>query len=98
MSLKKLYELFLPLILLQSTESRDGGGGGMRSGGAVPKSHNFGNYGGPPSTGGPGGGGGSALPRGDSTNSNKSGRGGFAKQDSTGSTSTPWRLSPSSSG
>ncbi|KAH8302686.1 hypothetical protein KR044_009533 [Drosophila immigrans] len=87
------------LQMQNSTESRDGGGG-MRSGGAVPKSHNFGNYGGPPSAGGPGGGGGggNSLPRGDSTNSSKSGRGGFAKQDSTGSTSTPWRLSPSSSG
>ncbi|KAH8366222.1 hypothetical protein KR093_010382 [Drosophila rubida] len=82
------------LQMQNSTESRDGGG--MRSGGAVPKSHNFGNYGGPPSAGGPGGG--NSLPRGDSTNSSKSGRGGFTKQDSTGSTSAPWRLSPSSSG
>ncbi|XP_016965653.1 protein encore isoform X3 [Drosophila biarmipes] len=77
------------LQMQNSTESRDG----MRSGGAVPKSHNFGNYGGPPSSGGPGN---NSLPRGDSTNSIKSGRGGFVKQDSTGS--TPWRLSPSSSG
>ncbi|XP_017098360.2 protein encore isoform X6 [Drosophila bipectinata] len=79
------------LQMQNSTESRDG----MRSGGAVPKSHNFGNYGGPPGSGGPGN---NNLPRGDSTNSNKSGRGGFTKQDSTGSTNTPWRLSPSSSG
>ncbi|XP_043651077.1 protein encore isoform X3 [Drosophila teissieri] len=77
------------LQMQNSTESRDG----MRSGGAVPKSHNFGNYGGPPSSGGPGN---NSLPRGDSTTSIKSGRGGFVKQDSTGS--TPWRLSPSSSG
>nr|XP_036672348.1 protein encore isoform X2 [Drosophila suzukii] len=77
------------LQMQNSTESRDG----MRSAGAVPKSHNFGNYGGPPSSGGPGN---NSLPRGDSTNSIKSGRGGFVKQDSTGS--TPWRLSPSSSG
>ncbi|XP_034658114.1 protein encore isoform X5 [Drosophila subobscura] len=82
------------LQMQNSTESRDG----MRSGGAVPKSHNFGNYGGPPSAGGPGNGGGNSLPRGDSSNSIKSGRGGFAKQDSTGSNSTAWRLSPSSSG
>ncbi|KAH8303841.1 hypothetical protein KR018_011625 [Drosophila ironensis] len=79
------------LQMQNSTESRDG----MRSGGAVPKSHNFNNYGGPPGAGGPGN---NSLPRGDSTNSNKSGRGGFVKQDSTGSTNTPWRLSPSSSG
>lgn len=59
----------------------------------VSKAHSFGGYGGPPSSGGP------PLLRGDSVNSTKSaGPRMFSKQDSVGSTSTPWRLSPSSSG
>ncbi|XP_011186416.3 protein encore isoform X6 [Zeugodacus cucurbitae] len=75
-----------------SNDSRDGRSGG----GAVPKSHNYNNYGGGSSqSGGP------PMMRGDSANSGKNGGGGtrsFSKQDSAGSTNTPWRLSPSSSG
>lgn len=56
----------------------------------VSKSHSFGGYGGQ-STG--------TLLRGDSVTSTKSAGGRlFSKQDSIGSTNTPWRLSPSSSG
>lgn len=70
-------------------QSSDGRQDGRPS---VSKSHSFGGYGGPPPNGGP-------LARGDSVNSTKSaGPRLFSKQDSIGSTNTPWRLSPSSSG
>ncbi|XP_055707893.1 protein encore isoform X9 [Phlebotomus papatasi] len=62
----------------------------------VSKSHSFGGYGGPmQSTGSQG----HHLSRGDSVTSTKSaGPRLFPKQDSVGSTNTPWRCSPSSSG
>ncbi|XP_055686248.1 protein encore isoform X2 [Lutzomyia longipalpis] len=62
----------------------------------VSKSHSFGGYGGPMQSSGPPG---HQLSRGDSVTSTKSaGPRLFPKQDSVGSTNTPWRCSPSSSG
>uniref|UniRef100_A0A1L8DFQ7 Putative suz domain protein n=1 Tax=Nyssomyia neivai TaxID=330878 RepID=A0A1L8DFQ7_9DIPT len=62
----------------------------------VSKSHSFGGYGGPVQSSGPQG---HTLSRGDSVTSTKSaGPRLFPKQDSVGSTNTPWRCSPSSSG
>lgn len=74
-----------------------------RGGSVVPKGSGYSNYGSSQ--------GGAPLMRGDSVNSNKGGGGGgngggtggnnnriFSKQDSIGSASTSWRLSPSSSG
>lgn len=56
----------------------------------MSKAHSFGGYGGPQNN---------TLSRGDSMNSTKSAGGRYySKQDSVGSTHTPWRLSPSSSG
>uniref|UniRef100_A0A1I8P1G2 Protein encore n=1 Tax=Stomoxys calcitrans TaxID=35570 RepID=A0A1I8P1G2_STOCA len=83
--------------VLKIQNSPDGRGGSV-----LPKGNSYNNYGSTQS--------GAPLMRGDSVNSNKgSGAGGgaagsgnnnriFSKQDSTGSTSTSWRLSPSSSG
>lgn len=82
------------LLKVQSVESRymDGNGGSGMSRPCVSKSHSFGGYGGGQIQTGP-------LMRGDSVTSTKSaGPRLFTKQDSTGSTNTPWRLSPSSSG
>ncbi|XP_054731765.1 protein encore-like isoform X2 [Anastrepha obliqua] len=88
------------IIKLQnSNDPRDGRSGG----GAVPKAPSFNNYssGSSQSSGPP-------MMRGDSVNSHKNGGSGgsgggggsrsYPKQDSAGSTNTPWRLSPSSSG
>ncbi|XP_059620400.1 protein encore isoform X2 [Phlebotomus argentipes] len=62
----------------------------------VSKSHSFGGYGGPLQSTAPHG---HNLSRGDSVTSTKSaGPRLFSKQDSVGSTNTPWRCSPSSSG
>lgn len=73
------------LLKVQSFEQRPDGRP------CVSKSHSFGGYGGGQSQ--------QTLLRGDSVTSTKSaGPRLFTKQDSTGSTSTPWRLSPSSSG
>ncbi|XP_055914715.1 protein encore isoform X1 [Eupeodes corollae] len=83
------------MLKVQSPQSND-----MRNDGrpSVSKSHSFGGYGGPPPNNNNGNSG-APLLRGDSVNSTKSsGPRMFSKQDSIGSTSTPWRLSPSSSG
>lgn len=72
------------LLKVQSVEAR------QSDRPSVSKSHSFGGYGGQ-LTG--------LLLRGDSVTSTKSAGGRlFTKQDSIGSTNTPWRLSPSSSG